>query len=232
MNAATATAPLPKLRHGERLSRDEFHRRYEAMPDVKAELLDGVVYIMSSPVSRDHGHPHGFLMGWLFHYCAVTSGVESGDNVTTRLSERSEPQPDVYMCIQETHGGNSHIDEDRYLSGAPELLGEVARSSVGYDRTVKLPIYRQAGVREFILWRVDDGAIDWFVLRNGNYEELVADANGIVRSETFPGLWLDVAAMLRRDASAVLRVLQQGVSSPEHTAFVEQIRQTAEKIGS
>jgi Putative restriction endonuclease len=181
------SSSIPKLRQGERLSRDEFERRYANMPDVKAELLDGVVY-MSSPVSVDHGSPHGDLVGWLVYYKARTPGTDTGDNVTHRLSDETEPQPDAYLRILESHCGNSHVDKDRYVTGAPELLGETARSSKSYDLNVKKPIYKRDGVREFMLWRVDDNAIDWFVLRNNNYELLVTEANGIIRSETFPGL--------------------------------------------
>lgn len=219
---------IPKLRHGERLSRAEFERRYANMPDVKAELLDGVVY-MSSPVSVDHGSPHSDLICWLCTYKAHTRGTDAGDNVTNRLSDASEPQPDAYLRILESHGGNSHEDKDRYLAGAAELLGEVARSSKGHDRNVKLPIYKRDGVREFILWRVEDNAIDWFVLRDNEYQLLVADSSGIIRSETFPGLWLDVNAMLRRDLVQVLKVLQQGIASAEHAEFVEQLRNKATK---
>jgi Uma2 family endonuclease len=227
MSASPVPAPPPKLRHGERLSRTEFERRYEAMPNVKAELLDGVVYVMSSPVSTDHGSPHFKFSSWLGYYEAHTPGVEGGDNTTTRLSDNNDVQPDVYLRILETHGGVSHIDEDRYVAGAPELIGEVARSSASYDRTVKMPIYRRDGVREFILWRVADNAIEWFILRGSDYQLLTPGDDGILRSETFPGLWLDVEAMLRLDGAAVFRALQLGIDSREHARFVEQLSQRA-----
>jgi Uma2 family endonuclease len=227
MSISAVTIPVPKLHDGERLSREEFERRYEAMPNVKAELLDGVVYVMSSPVSVDHGNPHLELAGWLYHYKAFTPGVDAGDNTTTRLSENNDVQPDVYLRILETHGGASLVDADRYLAGAPELVGEIARSSASYDRTVKLPIYRRDGVREFILWRVDDNAIEWFILRGNDYKLLEPAEDGIVRSETFPGLWLDVGAVLRRDTAAVFRVSQHGIDSSGHSQFVDYLRERA-----
>ncbi len=221
MSAATLSVPL--LRDGERLSRHEFERRYEAMPDVKAELLEGVVYIMSSPVSTEHGDPEGDLMCWLATYKAHTPGTASGHNTTTRLSNTSEPQPDTNLRLLEECGGGAIVDEDRFLAGSPELLGEVSRSSADYDRKVKLPIYQKAGVREFILWRVDDQEIDWHVLREGKYEILPTGEDGIIRSEAFPGLWLDVAAMVRGDVATVLKTLQRGIDSPEHAAFVAEL---------
>lgn len=42
---------------------------------------------------------------------------------------------------------------------------------------------------------------------------------------------LDVNAMLRRDGQQVLKVLQQGIASPEHAEFVERLRMKAEKKG-
>ena len=50
----------PPLESGDRLTRAEFERRYEAMPELKkAELIEGVVYV-SSPVRFDrHSEQHG-----------------------------------------------------------------------------------------------------------------------------------------------------------------------------
>ena len=65
-----------------------------------------------------------------------------------------------------------------------------------------------------------DQQIDWFVLREGRYEILRAAADGTLCSPSFPGLWLDTAALLRGDLSSVLAVLQLGLNSPEHSAFI------------
>jgi Uma2 family endonuclease len=224
---STSIAPAaPPLRHGERLSREEFERRYEAMPDVKAELLDGVVYIMSSPVSIDHSKPHGLMVVWLGNYAISTEGVDFYNDTTIRLPDESEPQPDASLRILESHGGNSRADQDRFVSGAPELVCEVSRASDSYDRTAKKQVYRRSGVKEFILWRVENRTIDWFILRNDDYELLSSNEGGIIRSATFPGLWLDVAAMIRLDGPAVVRVLQDGINSVEHARFVEQLQQS------
>src|SRR5207245_10909111 len=56
---------------------------------------------------------------------------------------------------------------------------------------------------------------------------LPADAAGVIRSQVFPGLWLDVAALLRFDLARVLQVLQQGLASPEHEAFAARLRAAA-----
>ena len=108
---------------------------------------------------------------------------------------------------------------DGYVTGRPELIVEVAASSASYDLHEKLHAYRRNGVREYIVWRVWDAAIDWLVLRGGRYEPLPL-SDGIFKSEVFPGLWLDPAAALAGDMVRVPAVLQQGLASPERIAFL------------
>jgi Uma2 family endonuclease len=102
-------------------------------------------------------------------------------------------------------------------------VAEVATSSVSRDLHSKLALYRRHGVREYIAWRTLERDIDWFRLNEGNYERLAADEHGIVRSQEFPGLWLDRPALLRADTTAALATLNAGLASPEHAAFVEQL---------
>lgn len=224
-HAALPPAPVPPLVDGDRLTRQEFHRRYEAMPEhVRAELVEGIVH-MASPVSfRRHGRHHGRLMMWLGDYVRATPGVDVGVDSTVQLDLDNEPQPDVSLLILPTHGGQAIVDGDEdYIVGAPELAAEISASSARRDLHQKLEAYRRNGVREYFIWRTADAAIDWLVLRGGRYEQLLPDAAGLVRSETFPGLWLDVPALLRDDLPAVKATLEKGIASPEHAAFVERL---------
>jgi hypothetical protein len=231
---STITAPvvplraprIPPLESGDHLTRHEFERRYEAMPELKkAELVEGVVY-MPSPVRFDqHGSPHADLITWLGVYRAATSGIRVGDNSTIRLDLDNEPQPDAMMIVEPSYGGQARIDEEGYIVGGPELAAEIAASTVSIARNTKLRVYRRNNIREYIIWRVDDRAIDWFVLREGQYEQLPRTSAGVLQSEQFPGLWLDADALLRFDLAGVLQVLQQGLASPEHAAFVAQLQQ-------
>ena len=216
---------IPPLENGDTLTRAEFERRYEAMPHLKkAELIEGVVYTPSPVRQSQHGEPHAHLIIWLGHYLVGTPGVTVGDNSTVRLDLDNEPQPDVLLFIDPVCGGQVRINADGYIEGAPELVAEVASSSASYDLHTKLHVYRRNGVREYIVWRVLDQEIDWFVLRAGQYERLPLDAEGLYRSEVFPGLWLDPAALLRGDLAAVLAVVQRGLASPEHAAFAARLR--------
>jgi Uma2 family endonuclease len=226
-------AEVPTLENGDRLDRDEFERRYDAMPDLKkAELLRGQVYMPSPVRHRQHGRPHLTLSAWIGAYLAATPGTDAGDNSTVRLGPEDEPQPDVHLRIPRELGGQSFVGIDDYVEGAPELAVEVASSSVSYDLHVKLDVYREFGVREYLVWRVRDAAVVWLALRGDHYEPLTPGEDGIFRSEVFPGLWLDPAALVAGDGARVLAVLQQGIASPEHAVFVERLAAARQDPGA
>jgi Uma2 family endonuclease len=216
---------IPPLRAGDRLTADEFRRRYEAMPEVKnAELIDGEVF-MPSPVAHEtHGGPHVDAAAWLGHYKAYTPGTDAGDNSTVRLDDDNEPQPDLSLIIRPEFGGQIELDADGYVVGSPELVVEVAASSVGIDRNRKFEMYRRFAVREYVILRTEDEELDWFVRRGRRFVPLAPDkADGLLKSVTFPGLWLDAPALVRRDLRAVLDALTRGVQSPEHAKFVKRL---------
>jgi hypothetical protein len=215
----------PPLQAGDHLTAEEFHRRYLLMSELsKAELIDGVVY-MPSPVSIEgHASPHVDLSTWLGTYRASTPGTQAGDNATVLLGDKSEPQPDLLLRILPNYGGSTTTTDD-YVTGPPEHVDEIAASSVSYDLHSKLREYHKAGVLEYVVWRVWDRAIDWFVRNENDYEKIELES-GIYRSRIFPGLWLDAEAMLVGDLARVLAVLQQGLATPEH-AFCEDLRKRA-----
>jgi Uma2 family endonuclease len=221
---ALTSGAIPPLENGDRLTRDEFERRYDAMPGLKkAELIEGEVY-MPSPIRHGrHSHPHTRLVTWLGSYETDTPGVEAGDNGSIRLDLDNEPQPDGYLIVRPERGGQVRISEDDYIEGAPELVAEVASSSVSYDLGNKLNAFRRNGVREYVVWRVLDRQVDWFVNREGRFERIDPAADGIVRSTVFPGLWLDPVALVRGEKTRVNAVLQQGLKSPEHADFVARL---------
>jgi Uma2 family endonuclease len=215
---------IPPLESGDRLSRHEFERRYTAMPHLKkAELIEGVVYVSSPLRFKSHGQPHGDLIIWLGTYKVSTPRVELGDNVTVRLDLDNEPQPDVLLLIDEKLGGQAKISEDDYIEGAPELVAEVAASSASNDLYDKKRAYRRNGVQEYIVWQILENKVDWFSLQNDEYVTLEADTNGVIKSRIFPGLWLDMTALLTGEMTKVLAVLQLGLNSAEHQAFVDRL---------
>ena len=231
--AGEKCATPPPLESGDRLTRAEFERRYEAMPKVKkAELIDGVVY-MGSPVRfRAHGRPHVLLLTWLGMYSALTPGVLCADNATVRLEVDSEPQPDALLRLEPEAGGNSWISADDYVEGAPELVAEIAASSASYDLHDKMDVYRRSGVQEYLVWRVYEDQLDWFALRAGEYSRLTPDESGVIASRVFPGLRLARPALLAGDAAQVVTELQKGLGTAEHAAFVARLETTELKDNS
>ncbi|MDY6936751.1 MAG: Uma2 family endonuclease [Cyanobacteriota bacterium] len=220
MTTQLPLATSPPLESGDRLTRYEFERRYQAMPHLKnAELIEGVVYVASPVRARQHARPHARIITWLGTYCASTPGVDLHDNPTVRLDGDNEPQPDALLRIEPEVGGNSRISEDDYIEGAPELVAEIAASSASYDLNDKLDAYRRNGVREYIVWQMYENRLDWFGLSEGRYVALEADDRGIIRSQVFPGLWLAVPALREGNIAEVLSVLQAGMQTAEHQEF-------------
>jgi len=207
------TPILPPLENGDRLNRYEFERRYSQTPLKKAELIEGVVYITTTVRFRSHAVPHANLSGWLSHYKIATPHLELGNNPTVRLDGDNTPQPDIVLLIAENANGQARISEDDYIEGAPELVAEIAASSVSIDLHAKKQAYRRNGVKEYIVWQVYDQKIDWFYLQEGEYIALPPDDNNIIRSRTFGGLWLAPGDLLAGNMTQVLAVLQQGLNS-------------------
>jgi Uma2 family endonuclease len=217
--------PFPPLMPGDHLSAKEFMRRYKVAPEgFNAELVQGVVYMPMTVSSEFHGKPRATAIIWLGYYLFATPGTEVSDNATTQMDDENVPQPDVFLRILPAHGGQSKTDEDGYIIGAPELVVEIAASSVSYDLHEKLDAYCANGVREYIVWRVRDETVDWFVRRKGKYVRTKLPEDGIYRSNVFPGLWLDAAALLKGNLARVLAVVQQGLATSEHARFVDKLQ--------
>ncbi|MEA5527979.1 Uma2 family endonuclease [Nodularia spumigena UHCC 0040] len=221
-NAMSPILTIPPLENGDKLTRHEFERRYHAMPNLKkAELIEGVVYVASPVRAKQHGKPHARIMTWLGTYEAATPGLEALDNTTVLLDTDNEPQPDALLRIE--IGGQSRINKDDYVEGAPELIVEIAASSASYDLHEKLKVYRRNQVQEYLIWRVYDHQFDWFRLQQGEYIQLQPNADNIIFSQIFPGLWLDKTALLGGDLGKVLTIVQQGLASPEHEDFISRL---------
>jgi Uma2 family endonuclease len=220
------TAPVqggaePPLEPGDRLSREEFERRYERMPQVKkAELIEGIVYMPSPTGARRHAEPHSRIGTWLGVYASETPGAECFDNSTVRLDLDNEPQPDLTLIKSPSKGGQARISKDDYIEGAPELAVEITGSSRAYDLHQKKGAYRRNGVREYLAWITGENRLVWWELREGDYREIAPAADGLLKSGVFPGLWLDPVALSGGDMKGVLAALRRGLESPEHAAFL------------
>ena len=203
----TPATAFPVLESGDHLSRAEFHRLYCARRDIKkAELVEGVVYVASPRRFDLHAEPHAVIITWLGSYRARNPGLRLGDNATVLLDANNEVQPDACLWREEPSGPRL---VDHYIEGAPQLVVEVAASSASYDLHTKLQAYQRNGVREYVVWRVLDHMIDWFRLREGEYVWVEPDEDGIIESDVFPGLCLDVPKLLVDDLQGVLSEMER-----------------------
>jgi Uma2 family endonuclease len=222
--AAMDAGRLPPLENGDHLDQPTFHARYAVMPaDTRAELIGGIVYLMSSPLKRRHGKMHLKLGQWLSTYQDATPGTEAFDSTTAILDDQSEPQADLSLLISPSHGGPSRITEEDFILGAAEFMTEIASSTESIDLHAKKKDYERAGVLEYLVVAVRKRRVYWFRRVRRRFQEMAPDEDGILRSQVFPGLWLDPDALLGEDFHRVMEVLQQGLASPEHAAFVARL---------
>jgi len=211
----------PPLVAGEKLTREEFLRRWEALPELKqAELIEGVVYL-PSPLSIAHGSEHSLVHTWIGNYAARTPGCEALSNPTWFLLEDA-PQPDACLRVLPQYRGRSG-EERGFGSGPPELIVEVCQSSASYDLGPKLRLYRAAGVQEYLTVQLRERKVIWRRWVDREYIPIESDPRGRLRSMVFPGLWLDPDALLDRNGRRVLEVLNQGLRSAEHKRFVRSL---------
>lgn len=167
-----------------------------------------MVYV-ASPVSDRHANRQSRVIVWLGTYQARHPELRLGDNGTVILDADNEVQPDAYLW----RGGDARgprLNAQGYLEGPPQLVAEIAVSSVSIDLYDKLNAYRRNGVLEYVVWHADDEAIDWFRLVEGRYERVAPDATSVIESVVFPGLRLHVGKMLADDMAGVLEGLAEG----------------------
>jgi hypothetical protein len=235
---------IPPLHDGDRVDVDEFLRRYAADKTVfSAELLQGIVHItrrrftqdgkemIVPPISaEEHAVPDNHLQGIFFVYAAQTPGIASSSSVTTILpSQTTGLEPDAMLRVLPANGGASTIGADKFVHGTPELLAEISFTSGARDFGKKFDTYQAEGVPEYLVWRTEEQEVHWFALKRKKYVALKPHTDGTLRSEQFPGLWLDVTALLAGDMAKVLATLQRGIASPEHAAFVAKLQKAATK---
>lgn len=214
---AKASRTAPPLQSGDRLGVAEFHQRYAQHPSIKkAELVEGVVYV-SSPVYATHGEPHLVLNFWVGLYLTQTPGVRAADNLSVRLDNENEVQPDICLWLQ---NGAAQLSNAGLLLGAPDLVIEVAASSAAYDLHQKLRVYQRSGVQEYLVFVAYEQEVRWFHLVEGEYQPITADDAGVLRSRLFPGLWIHPDHVWNNNFAAMQALLQSGLDSPEHAKFV------------
>jgi Uma2 family endonuclease len=209
---------LEFMHNGDKMTQREFSKIYSKIPEpYKAELLAGIVY-EPPPPSVQHGQSDSHLITLLGVYQLHTPGTQLANNSSVVLSDEDEVQPDSYLRILPEAGGRSSIWR-RKLKGAPELVVEVSFTSRSIDLHLKKDRYAKFGVKEYIVLCVEPNLFHWYNLESG--EKLPVDGNGIIRSQTFPGLWINTLALLNGDTKTAFETIMLGLQSPEHNTFAE-----------
>jgi Uma2 family endonuclease len=221
-NRMSISSPtLPELKAGDNLTREDFVERCEGKSELKiAELIGGIVY-MPSPLSAEHAETDSDVQLWLGNYAVGTPGCKAGVNATWYMLADA-PQPDAHLRIVEEYGGSSRL-VGNFLHGAPELAAEICMTSAAYDLHQKLELYQVAGVREYVAFLLHEREVRWHRLKDGNYKILAVPEDGILKSEVFPGLWLDVQAFLSGDMKQVLQTLSEGMAAPHYKQFCDSL---------
>jgi Uma2 family endonuclease len=196
MTSVVVPKQLP-FDNGDVMSREEFHRLYSECEDLEhVELIEGVVYLPSPTRSQGHADEQSLILEWLFVYRGETPGLKVSTPASVLLDDVNEPEPDG-MLIRDDEA----VYEDGYLASAPELIVEIAGSSAARDLHQKKRAYERNGVREYIVWRTRDEAIDWFRLVDGKYVRVQPDGKGVIEStgtcqtaRALPKSWWDAGA--------------------------------------
>lgn len=176
-----------------RFSVEEYHLMADAGlfgEDDRVELLDGEVVEMAPIGSR-----HAACVKWLnaFFTARLGSRVVLGVQDPMGLSERSEPQPDLTLLRPRP---------DYYAAGHPTpadalMVVEVADTTVGSDRGVKMPLYAAGGVAE--AWLVDLPAGEVHSFRRpapAGYQDITPHGAGdVVAPLAFPEVGLAVTEL-------------------------------------
>jgi Uma2 family endonuclease len=203
------------------MTRAQFHEIYERTPEkFRAELIGGIVYV-ASPLKRPHASNHPFLSMVATIYAGHTPGIEVCDNATLFLGDDGEFQPDLFLRVLSEYGGRTRITKDDYIEGPPEWLAEVADSSKYVDLGAKTRQYQRHQVLEYVVMCVKERKLRWFDLQDD--KELKADADGIYRMGSFPGLWLHGKALFDKDATLLMQTLEEGMATPKYAAFAKKL---------
>ncbi len=143
MQVAVTAPPVVRFERF-RLSRDRYHQMIESGifgEDERIELIEGGL-VTISPIGAEHSGIVDQLSEILVDQLARRAVVKVQGPI--QLDDHSEPEPDVVL---------SKPRRDYYKRSLPQpadvlLVIEVADSSLAYDRTVKMPLYAQAGIAE------------------------------------------------------------------------------------
>jgi Uma2 family endonuclease len=227
MSASLAERPIPlsvagplPFAFGDEMDQPTFHAQYKKLPDhIHAELIGGVVYY-KMPIKPKHAKSQTQALVWLSYYSMNTPGLVAVGLVTIKLGLESEPEPDACLFHTANTGGRVKKAKDGFYYGTPDLIVEIAHTTATTDLGRKKRDYERNGVREYLVVIPSLKQVAYFYRRKNQFINLLPGEDGVFRSQTFPGLWLDPAGLFTSSARRITRTLRKGLASPEHAVFV------------
>ena len=150
----------------------------------KSYYHKGKLRIEISPLGNDHANDHAVIIGAVSIFAATRNiNLNLKDNCTYRKTGFREAQPDVSCYIGENANviprGTSIINLDIYPP--PNLVIEVANTSISDDKGEKRLLYEAMNVSEYWIVDVQNLEIIAFAVRDGGSRK-------IDRSQVFSGL--------------------------------------------
>lgn len=129
--------------------------------DEKVELINGDIIEMT-PIGSSHASVVDRITDSLTTLLAgkVIVRVQS----PVQINDLSMPEPDISVLRRTP---NFYVDSHPG-PGDILMLIEVAKSTVNYDRQIKLPLYASAGIPEFWLVNLEENVIEAYFTPIGN----------------------------------------------------------------
>jgi Uma2 family endonuclease len=143
---------------------DEYYQLPETMKPM--HLIDGEIIEMPTPIP-EHQDAAGDVYVWLKNKVKTMGGRAFIAPLAIILDEYNAPEPDVFWIAPD---GKAKVEKKRIV-GAPDFIAEVSSpSTVRFDKTKKLNLYKKFGVRE--LWFIDPEArfIEVWALQDGTLQ--------------------------------------------------------------
>ena len=189
---------------------EEFFRE---IPDgVKADLIDGVIYV-ASPDSIDDDRLGYFIRNLIAFYAKRTlrGGSTHGSRVAFVVGPRRAPEPDISYVSPERL---AILTRTRGTAGPDIAVEIVSHDSVDRDYRLKKQLYEDAGVLEY--WIIDplDHRTTFYRLRQGRFEEVPLRNGRIFCSEALPGFWIRTAWFFQNPLPDDLECLEQILAAP------------------
>lgn len=221
---------MPKpLVDGDCLNAKEFLRRYLPIRrHFKAELINGLVSVDRGTRADLNDLTSSMIRSWLNSYALQTPGTQMDSDVMVMLGWNNVPQPNIVLRVPPECGGKSRTTSEKILSEAPELMVDFTTSHQTFDLRDRIRAFRESGVPEYLVWRSDERKLEWFCLERGKYALNLPNSNGVLASHFFPGLHLNLSALLNRSSTAVMATLRKSLQSGEHAAFVVRLEKRRE----